>query len=39
LTGFREKDRHAMGFWSIGQYYFGRRKFDRSADALRTALD
>jgi hypothetical protein len=39
LTGFREKDRHAMGFWSIGQYYLERRKFDRSAAALRTALD
>ena len=39
LTGFREKDRHAMGFWSIGEYYLERRKFDRSATALRTALD
>ena len=39
LTGFRERDRHAMGFWSIGQYYLDRQKFDRSAAALRTALD
>jgi hypothetical protein len=39
LTGFRERDRHAMGFWGIGQYYFEHRKFDRSASALRTALD
>jgi hypothetical protein len=28
-----------MGFWSIGQYYLERRKFDRSAAALRTALN
>jgi hypothetical protein len=39
LTGLREKDRHAMGFWNIGQYYFDHREFDRSATCLRTALD
>jgi hypothetical protein len=39
LTGFREKDRHAMGLWNIGQYYFDHQKFDRSATCLRTALD
>lgn len=39
LTGFREKDRHAMGFWSIGQYYFDHKQFDRSAKCSQTALD
>jgi hypothetical protein len=39
LTGVREKERHAMAFWAIGQYDMKRKNFDRSAADFRTALD
>ena len=39
LVGLREKDLHAMGFSSLGNYYAGKQELDRSAVALRTALE
>ena len=39
LTGLREKDRQAMGFLNLGEHYFASNDFDRSAAALRTALE
>ena len=36
---FREKNLHATTFLELGDYYLGKNDFDRSAKALRTALE
>ncbi len=39
LTGLRERDRQAMGFLGVGEYYSGKKDLDKSAAALQMAME